>query len=67
MKQGGGFGRGDIVETAVDLKNGKVSWKVNGTLQASLVNEHLQTESGAVVPYLQMCDNGDIVEWCNYS
>ena len=61
MKEGAGFKQGDTIETVINLDQGKIDWKVNGTPQASMVSEYLQKVQGAVVPYLEMANVGDIV------
>ena len=67
MQEGAGFKAGETVETFVNLDQGAVKCKVNGVRQASMVSEYLQKAQGAVVPYLEMYNVGDIVEWCGYS
>ena len=61
VKEGDGFKTGDIVETIVDLREGKVEWRVNGAYQASTVNEDLRTQEAIIAPCLEMRNVGDIV------
>ena len=60
-QEGGGFKKGDTVETFVDLDQGKIEWRVNGAYQATMVSKYLQKVSGSVVPYLGMYHAGDMV------
>lgn len=61
VQQGYGFKQGDIVETVVDLGRKKIKWIVNGYLQA--VSKGPTTEGPTFVPYIEMYDNEDSVEW----
>ena len=61
VQEGAGFKVGDTVETVVNLDQGKIDWKVNGILQASMVSKYLQKAVGVVVPYITMHHTGDIV------
>ena len=56
-----------MVETVINLQNGRVSWRVNGSEEACMTSEYLKTEAVRVVPYMEMTDGEYLIEWCGCS
>ena len=53
------------METVVNLKENKIQWKVNGTLQATGI---APKKGDQYVPYIEIDNKGDSIEWlgCHY-
>ena len=57
------FGKGDIVTTAVSLEKGVIYWEINGIKRGEFNSDILGKPRRRFVPYLEMSDSGDKVEW----
>ena len=47
----------------VKLSEPKVTWTVDGVLKATSKLDYLKNENKTFVPYIQMYNPGDCVEW----
>ena len=65
-KEGDGFSAGNILEVIVDLKTGKIAWRVDGYIRATIESNYLKTDT-IFVPYMEMYSEGDAVEWMGCS
>ena len=61
--EGDGFKQGDIVEVDVNRSTSTVKYLVNGILKATQTNNMLADSSRVFMPYIEMYNTGDTVEW----
>ena len=61
--EGGGFKQDDVVEIDVDRSTSTIKYLVNGVLQATQTNNMLNDSSRVFMPYVQMVNTNDSVEW----
>ena len=47
----------------VNLANAKVTWTVNGVLRATSNVNVLKNKNHIYVPYIEMYNSGDCIEW----
>ena len=62
-KEGSGFKQGDVVEVDVDRSTNTVKYIVNGELQATQTNYMLAGSSRVFMPFVEVCNTNDTVEW----
>lgn len=61
--QGGGFKEGDIVEVDVDRASSTIRYSVNRIVRATHTHEMLADNSRVFMPFVDMYNTDDIVEW----
>lgn len=61
--EGDGFKQGDIVEVEVNIPACTVKYLVNGILKATQSNNILSDNSRLFMPYVEMGNTNDMVEW----
>lgn len=62
--EGAAINQGDVVDVNVELRNNVIKIVVNGTARATLTHALLGDATRIFVPYVDMSNNGDIIEWC---
>lgn len=61
--EGNGFKQGDIVEVDVIRANSTIKYTINGVLKATDTNNMLADNSRVFMPYVEMHNTNDTVEW----
>ena len=61
--QNSGFRASEDVIMIVNLASAKVSWTVNGAVRATSTVNVLKNKNHIYVPYVEMYNSGDAVEW----
>ena len=61
--EGNGFKEGDVVEVNVNRPNNTLKYIINGILKATDTNNMLNDSSRMFMPYVEMYNINDTVEW----
>ena len=61
--EGDGFKQGDVVEVDVDRASSTIKYIINGALKATQKNNMLEDSSRVFMPYVEMWNTNDMVEW----
>ena len=62
--EGAAINQGDVVDANVELRNSVIKIVVNGAARATLTHAMLADQTRIFVPYVDMSNSGDIIEWC---
>lgn len=63
VNEGSGVGVGETVEVRVDRKNSTIGWYVNNEQRARHESKMLGEKNRVFVPFVEMYEVGDIIEW----
>ena len=61
--EGNGFFDNEVVTVEVNLIAGNIKWLINNKLKTSINLMMLEDENREFVPYIELEDRGDMVEW----
>ncbi len=61
--EGGGFKKGDMVEVDINRATSTIKYSVNGTVKATHTHDMLADDSRVFMPYVEMYETNDAVEW----
>ena len=60
---GGACKVGETVSVSVNRKEGSIVWAVGDSVKHSCKCEMLSDQTRTIMPFVEMCHSGDIVEW----
>ena len=60
---GGACKVGETVSVSVNRKEGSIVWAVGNSVKHSCKCEMLSDQTRTIMPFVEMCHSGDIVEW----
>ena len=60
---GGALKVGETVSVSVNRKEGSIVWAVGDSVKHSCKCEMLSDQTRTIMPYIEMYNSGDIVEW----
>ena len=61
--EGDGFKQGDVVEVDVNRSTSTIKYIINGVLKATHTDNMLSDSSRVFMPYVEMGNTNDAVEW----
>ena len=61
--EGGGFKQGDVLEVDVNRSTSTIKYIINGVLKATQTHNMLADNSRVFMPYFEMYNTNDIIEW----
>ena len=61
--EGDGFKQGDVVEVDINRATSTIKYSVNGAVKATHAHEMLADNSRVFMPYVEMANANDAVEW----
>ena len=61
--EGGGFRQGDVVEVDINRATSTIKYSVNGTVKATHTHDMLADNNRVFMPYVEIANTNDAVEW----